>query len=108
MKKTVFLFAFLFIALVLPVTAATEMVNNSEFDDFSGVPWYSWTGGIYFYDYDGDSICSYGWWDEASIYQNTGSVILPNATYVMQVRVRAAEGGTNEWGEGVDIQIQGI
>ena len=88
---------------------ALELAGNSEFDDLSGWPWSSWTGGIYYYDDGGGvNICSYGWWDEASIYQNTQQRILPNAPYVMQVMVRAAEGSAGDWGEGVNLQVQGI
>ena len=108
MKKVFVVSMFLVFVLALSADASTEMIANGEFDDFSGVPWYSWTGGIWFYDDAGDSICSYGWWDGANIYQNTGYRLLANATYVMQARVRAAEGAANEWGEGIIFSIQGV
>ena len=66
-----------------------NLIPNGGFDSGSA-GWSNDGGGIYFYNTtvgtETDSICSFGWWNGASYWQNTGATVQPGLDYVMTIR----------------------
>ena len=100
-------FLLAFLVLAVASTAHANLVINGDFDDSSGVPWTSNAGGTYFYTDGADTICSFGWWDDVAIWQDTGALIEADTVYTLTVRARTAE-DNSAWGEGLTISIQDV
>jgi hypothetical protein len=84
--------AFIFAtALWCGALAQADLTINGEFDS-GETGWSTWVGGKYFYTDGADSIASIGWWNAASIWQDTTAKIEAGVSYALTVRARVGEG----------------
>lgn len=98
--------------LACPVQAQTtitqnNLISNGGFDSGSS-GWLNDGGGIYFYSttvgLESDSICSFGWWNGASFWQNTGAAIQPGLDYVLTTRALVGQTPVT----GVNLSFQDV
>lgn len=82
--------------------ASANLIPNGDFSQ-GGTSW-NWdsSGNIFFYKDNGEDICSRGWWNGRSIWQDTGETYLANTTYVFSIKARNGDGR----GRGVTIDLE--
>ena len=101
MKKLIILS--IAIATLSAASYATNLVTNGGFDD-GGNGWNAWAGGTYFYGDNGDTIASFGWWNGANLYQETGAYYEADTVYTMTVIARNGDGSCR----GVKLNLQDV